>query len=573
EKLTLKIASVIGTNFQRSLLSEIHPLSDAQLLVPAQLEKLEQAQLIQLESADPEWEYMFRNVIMQEVVYEGLLLAQRRQLHAIVASALEAVIPDEVERLAFHYSRSDNWDKALHYLNLAVQKARKEYANQAAIQQHSLILDCLVNLSSADKTKPVISTEYWDHLMERAKLYGLLGRRDEEIDDLGTLGIMAEALDDTQRRALAAKQWAYLYETSGDYISSLEMIERSVQLAQSVGDEALIGDGYNYWGKLLYLYGEYETAHTYLQQSLQLAQQLQDKRAQADSLNSLGLVAHYQADYDVALYFFNEAIELWQAIGDQVGFGTSLCNRGRVRYDLGEYGLTQTLYQEALMVHRKIGDRAGEAFVHHNLGQLQRTLGNYETAQSYFQAALAFFNSIGDSRRKAHTLAHLGFLYIRLETYETARLYLKDALDLFRELHDPWTLGKALIYYGWMLIDLDKLDEAKSYFEESLAIGNDLDQEPMKIENLVNLAHIALTQQDEEAVQTYIEPILAFIKKKGIAGIEHPAKVYLTLYQLLQDTEQSDQAQTILQEGQQYLSSRVTDLDPSLRQSYLTLIP
>ena len=161
EKLTLKIASVIGTHFQRLLLSEIHPLENAQFELPAQLDQLESQRLVRLEQPAPKWEYVFRSVIAQEVIYEGLLLTQRRNLHQVVAEALENIAPDEVEQLAFHFNRANMWEKALYYLKVASQRARREHANHAAIGYYTEILGCLTKIASETPGQAVISPEYW----------------------------------------------------------------------------------------------------------------------------------------------------------------------------------------------------------------------------------------------------------------------------------------------------------------------------------------------------------------------------------------------------------------------------
>ena len=126
--------------FQRSLLAAVHPMSQTPLKLSSQLTKLEDEKLIRLEIPAPKWEYNFHNMVVQEVVYEGLLLAQRRQLHKAVGDTLEELVPEKVERLAYHYSRSDAHKKAFRYLRAAGEKARREYANLAAIDYHSALL-------------------------------------------------------------------------------------------------------------------------------------------------------------------------------------------------------------------------------------------------------------------------------------------------------------------------------------------------------------------------------------------------------------------------------------------------
>ena len=574
EKLTLKVASVIGTRFQRSLLSNVHPVSHTGLALSSQLDTLENEKLIRLEVPAPKWEYNFYNVMVQEVVYEGLLLAQRRQLHGAVGHVLEKLVPDEVEQLAFHFSRSGNGQKALPYLKTAAEKAQREYANQAAIEYYSELLQYLSQPATPESTGNIISTEYWDILLRRARLYNLIGQRDREIEDLGTLGLIAEALDDHYRRALAAKQWALQYETSGDYESSLELIERSVQLAEEAGAEKLVGEGYNQWGNLLYQRREYETAYDYLQKALLIAQKHNDKGAQADCLNSLGIVAHYQSDYDVALYFFQETIDLRRAMGGQVGLGNSLTHLGQVYYDLGQYSAAQQCYNESLALHRTIGDRAGEALAQLYLGQVYRSLGDYDTAHRLLEQSVAAHQSMGDRRHEAYGFFHLGLLYARQSQYDEAVTYLDVALLILGELDDPWALGKALSYYGWILFDKGELEEAKLYFEKALKLARETQQNAARTENIAHLGRVALAQNDMSFVDAYARHIAAFLEAYGTKGIEHLALLYLSYYSILATNQDAEQAKLALAEGQQYLSERVEQIDNlGLQQSYLEGIP
>jgi tetratricopeptide (TPR) repeat protein len=574
EKLTLKVASVIGPSFQRSLLLAAHPLHQTRFLLSSQLEDLEKEKLIRLESPAPKWEYIFHNVVTQEVVYEGLLLAQRRQLHRQVGLALENLVPDEVEQLAFHYSRSDDETKAIQYLKIAGDKARREYANQVAINYYSEILDRLANQSAPGHNHSMVTSEYWDILLERANLNNLIGRRDEAIEDLGALGLIAEALQDDYRRVLVTKQWANLYEVTGDYDSALEVIERCVVLGQKVGQEQLVGEGYNQWGKLLFLHGEYETADEYLQRALVIAQNYQDKATQADCLNSLGLVGHYQNDFDVALYFFEEALGLWREIGDRIGLGTSLSHLGRVNYDMGQYTQAQQCYEQALMLHRTIGDRAGEGMTKRNLGRLMCTLGNYPSACDLLEEALVINHEVGDRRGVAYSLYQLAFLYTRLAEYDKAVGLFTEALEILQDLNDTRALGDALTLYGWTLYEQGQPRQAKKLLEEALKTQRDTQQEVKMIECVAHLGRVALAAGDLSLADTCARRALDFITHQGTAGVEHPPLVYLTCYHTLQANHKLAQAQRVVELAQAYLTAQLAFIkDSTLQQSYLNNVP
>jgi tetratricopeptide (TPR) repeat protein len=572
EKLTLKVASVIGVRFQRSLLSAVHPVNGTRPFLSAQLQDLENEKLIRMEVSAPKWEYVFRNMITQEILYEGLLLAQRRQLHTAVGAVLQASAPDAIESLAYHYSRSDNLEMALHYLKMAGQKASREYANHAAIGYYSEILARLADRPADHKVSGFISAEYWDALLERVKLYNLTGQRDKEVEDLGTLGLIAEALADDRRRALAAKQWAYHYETKGDYASALELTERFVQLAEQADDERLVGEGYNQWGKLLYIFRDYDTAQRYLQHALRIAQAYHDKSGQADCLVNLGLVAHYQVDYEVARYFFQEAVTLWREMGDQLGLGNGLRHLGQVHFDTGRYMDALQCYEQSLNLYRAIGDPNGEALTKLNLGQLQRCLGNYDQARLLLQQALQTHKSTGDRRAEVHTISQLGFLLCRLAEYDAAVLLFEEALTTLRdELDDPWALGQALVYYSWTLIDQGFYREARPYLQEAMQIGSGLHQEAILIESAVQLGRVALAHKDLGLASTCARHTLEFVERQGTRGIEHPVMAYLTSYRILEANQKFEHAQLVLQQAQRYVAAQASQIeDPLLQESYLT---
>ncbi len=572
EKITLKIASVIGTRFQRSLMVEVHPMGNSRYFVFAQLDNLEKEELIRLEVPAPKWEYMFYNVTTQEVVYEGLLLSQRRQLHAEVGKAIEKLVPDEIEQLAYHYSRSTNTDKALYYLNIAAQKARREYANQAAIGYYSDIVNCLeatyTNIAT-DEPKPLPSIDYWDYLMERAKLYNLIGERSKELEDLEKLSDLADKLNDDHRRALTAKQWAYIYEVNGDYHKGLEFIERSVDLAKKAHDERLVGEGYSQWGRVLYLSGEYESAFSYLQQALLIAQNQHDKKTQADCLNSLGMVGHFQTDFEVALYFFDEAIDLQREVSNQVGLANSLGNLGEVYYDMGQYMAALKCFSKSLALHRTIGDRSGEAQTRHNLGRVHRRLGSYDKARELLEEALTIHQSVGDRRGEASCLYQLGFLYTRLKEYGKAIVFFEETLAILRGLNDLWLLCDVLTYYGWMLCDKGQYLEAKNHFEEALQLERKIQQQTSAIETTAHLACVVLALNDLDTAEKYVQEVLTFLRRQGTPGIEYPAITYLICYHVLQANQKFEQAKTALEQGYQYVTKQLEQLyDPALQQSY-----
>ena len=95
------------------------------------------AELIVEDSLASEPEYRFKQAIVQEIAYNNVLERERRELHGQVAAALEEIsaerTDEQLEMLAYHYNRSTNRRKAIEYLLLSGEHARRLFANSTAL--------------------------------------------------------------------------------------------------------------------------------------------------------------------------------------------------------------------------------------------------------------------------------------------------------------------------------------------------------------------------------------------------------------------------------------------------------
>ncbi|MEI6776887.1 MAG: adenylate/guanylate cyclase domain-containing protein, partial [Chloroflexales bacterium] len=173
----LRIASVIGQRFPVGVLQSIQ--MDAQSTILSQLANLDAQDLTSTEREVPERVCLFRHGLMQEVVYQSLLYARRRELHRRIGEYLELRNRDDLVQvraeygddgknylvqigrngsvlsraargngtaiflLAHHYRHSDMPERAVPYLLLSGHIARDDYANEQAIQSYRWALEAL----------------------------------------------------------------------------------------------------------------------------------------------------------------------------------------------------------------------------------------------------------------------------------------------------------------------------------------------------------------------------------------------------------------------------------------------
>lgn len=141
EQRALKVGSVLGHRFRVATLLAIAPgqFNESELSAA-----LAQNALIQPVLPDGTWE--FRQLLVREAIYDGMLLEQRRELHAAVfKTTVEnlslAELAPHYPVVALHASAAEDWHAALLYMDLAGEQALQRWANAEALRFSRAALD------------------------------------------------------------------------------------------------------------------------------------------------------------------------------------------------------------------------------------------------------------------------------------------------------------------------------------------------------------------------------------------------------------------------------------------------
>ncbi|KOF18239.1 adenylate cyclase [Ensifer adhaerens] len=136
----LHYAAVIGPRFDVDLLRIVagdETTIDAALDLLCDTEIIEETRDGRLQGVQT---YRFTQTLLQEVVYNNLLLRRRAEIHAVVAESLErrygaqTTRLEEMALLGHHFSQSEEKSKGAHYLMAAGEHAQAIYANDDAIR-------------------------------------------------------------------------------------------------------------------------------------------------------------------------------------------------------------------------------------------------------------------------------------------------------------------------------------------------------------------------------------------------------------------------------------------------------
>jgi class 3 adenylate cyclase/tetratricopeptide (TPR) repeat protein len=136
QKDLLQTLSVIGTEFRLAVVRKLIELPDQEL--EQRLAALQLSEFIYEQPTSGDVEYVFKHSHTHDVAYKSVLNERRRLLHERTGVALESLyagsLDDHLARLAHHYARSANPNKAVEYCLRACRQCveRVSYAEAVA---------------------------------------------------------------------------------------------------------------------------------------------------------------------------------------------------------------------------------------------------------------------------------------------------------------------------------------------------------------------------------------------------------------------------------------------------------
>ena len=154
ESNIVKFASVIGRVFDPQILEAIHPIEEERPLIAENLIHLDELGITPAQPSGTKRLYVFRHALFQEIAYSLLPPDHRRYLHLRISEWYENTYEDPEPYypvLAFHFSRGENHDKAIHYLEKAGKQAFDNGAYQEAARYFEGVIETdLKRAESAD---------------------------------------------------------------------------------------------------------------------------------------------------------------------------------------------------------------------------------------------------------------------------------------------------------------------------------------------------------------------------------------------------------------------------------------
>jgi tetratricopeptide (TPR) repeat protein len=280
-KRTMQVASVIGRDFAFRILQTITGMRKE---LKSYILNLQGLEFISEKTLFPELEYIFKHALIQEVAYNSLLQKRRREIHEEIGKAIEQIYEDRLdefyEMLGYHYSKSENHEKAYHYLMKAGDVAARLYAYDEARLNYAHALEALKHL-------PDTETKY------KRKVDGLI-------------------------KQVSTSWRAEPLEKNLDRLGEAERLEKELPGpgGKPGGDRHRLTRIHYWMGRTNYIANKMPEAIGYFQQVLKVAEELDDPELIAIPSFTIGAIKFVQGHHDTAKALLIRAIPALEQMGN-----------------------------------------------------------------------------------------------------------------------------------------------------------------------------------------------------------------------------------------------------------------
>jgi len=477
-KRTLQLASVIGREFTRRLVDRLAEIRDR---TGALLHELTALELIHERRLFPELAYMFKHALTQDVAYASLLVQRRKELHSLIGRAIEELYRDRLaehyEMLAHHFSKAEDWERALDYLLKAADKATKAFGLRQAIDLYGQALDAAAALGERVPPATVMAIH-----RERSELFFGGFDLDGAREAAEAVVALARRHGDRAAEAGGLVQLASTLQWAEEFPAALERVREAIEIGEAIDAPRPLAGALYVRGYVRAVSGDLDGADEDIGRSLRIARANGDVNREALVLYLHALHHGWQGRYDEGLAAGREGVRLAREHRLVVPLLRCLWNEALALSELGSYDAAFATLREGLALAEKVGDDAFIPRFLNTLGWLCIQCGDFARGIEFSERAYATTMASTRARhgsgaeRRAFIRINEGDAFLAQGDLAAAAEALAEARSIVR--HPPasrwmtWRYGMhCATSEGQLALMRGDADAARRFADEALEVA------------------------------------------------------------------------------------------------------
>ncbi|MBN1485366.1 MAG: tetratricopeptide repeat protein, partial [Chloroflexia bacterium] len=572
EKMTIRVASVIGQLFRAGWLLAIYPEAIRERLLPHDLKRLSALELLLPDKPDPELTYLFKHAITHEVVYGTLSFSNRRMLHERVAAHIEKSYADDLGAwygiLAYHYKRADRPRQEFAWVLRAGERASRQYALQQAADFHERAIELIREHGLGS---PEIEFDLRHELFSYRQQLGQSLQLERDVQPLLD---MAGQLD-PPRQVRAQLLYARFQRITTDrWEQAAAIYERVAELAHRHGDQLGLLEAWAGRGGVYFTVGDYAAGKELLSRVIANAGEAGWKQEWSASL-TLGWIAYDEGDYALAERCWQRALQLARTRGVQPIEAEALKNLGVV-YETRCY-IDRALdhLERSLSLSVQMGNKVLEQALWGILGETWMNSGEYERALECLRRSVEMADRVPDDVfGRAYTRSRLAKAVLEgAGDLETADRLIRHSLDAGRSRLAPETFAWILNVWGQVLQQQGDLHGARQAWEEAAAIRRQIQQVDWLLLTLAYLGRLHLQMGQVTHARELLQEMLELLFRQEDEPRESVA-AGLACFHILRALGEDVRARDLLDYAYETLQRQAARIETeAYRRSFLERVP
>jgi class 3 adenylate cyclase/tetratricopeptide (TPR) repeat protein len=520
-KDVLQTGSVVGREFNQDLIQAVTGLSERELL--SDLSVLKDSEFLYERGIYPRSSYIFIHALTQEVAYNSLLSKRRKGIHAAIGKAIESLharrMDEYYEILAYHYSKSDNFEKAYQYLKLSGNKTTRNYSNWEAFRFYKGAIEVLNQLSDSKDNKskqievillmsrPMMFLNYPEdslRILEEgvglckklndkkslATIYSLLGiyymHRGKPLDAIKYSEIAFEEpykLQDLELMAPIARGLCVAYLAAGKFEKASDFAPKVIDSLEKAHRESdLFGAPFHtysllcaYYALSLAMLGNLEKATEYFEKSLRSALAINHLASLGILETTFGLMFIIKGDGSNAIKHFQNCIRYYEESKTVLMFAVSWSGLGGGYYHLGDLEAAKKNIDRGIELTNRGGSLWWKSFHYLYLSKIHFDLGDQKSSRNAIEEALKISQKNSEKHFEGAAWVFLGRILGKADPSQsnTAVKHILKGIKILDVLKiKPWC-AEGHLYLGELYANtgnredaLDNLRKAESMFQE-----------------------------------------------------------------------------------------------------------
>jgi len=520
-KRTIQVASVIGRDFAFRILQTITGMREE---LKSYLQNLQGLEFIYEKNLFPELEYIFKHALTQEVAYNSLLVKRRKQIHENIGKAIEEIYSERLEEfyemLAYHYSKSDNLEKAVQYLRMSGEKAFRNYANQEAYNFYIESINVLNRLPDTEENRrekieisilmhspmsilgfPKGSLEI---LQNGEKLSKEIGDKKSLASFYGNISLYyvhsgnpIEGVRYTESRFFNAQKDQDIelmaplsyglcnsYAASRDYYKVEEIVHEVIALLEKTKRESeSFGTPLNIYSYLCSMYGQSLVFTGNLEKGRIFIEKAHDFAFESNNIFNLGVSQYHYGSYYIykgdgkrAIEHFQKGIKYLEEGNWPWLIGLSWALSGYGYYLLGDLNTAKSQIEKGFNIHKNTAVAWLGSLYSLFLSNVHYDLGDLDKAQSYAEEALELSIKNDECGDEGRSKIWLGRILGKKDSLKSAfaENYILQGIRIIEELKlRPW-LSQGYFILGEFYANCGRKKEALEYLKKALSMYQEM---------------------------------------------------------------------------------------------------